>query len=149
MSQVIRNHDARAEFWRPPVEGLHKTTADATTEMCGRCNSEFVMGARYCHVCGVERSPQTHAGVNRWAERAARFLDFTSIRHNLSLNTASLVAFGLGLLCIIATVLVAILYSDVKTLADWQAIQLWRIEWLLAAVAAFVAGILLKRNSGV
>jgi len=30
---------------------------------------------------------------------------------------------------------------------DWQAVQLWRIEWLLGAVAAFVAGCLLKKAS--
>ena len=148
MSQVMRNHEARAEFWRPPVEDLHKTAADATTEVCARCNSEFVMGARYCHVCGMDRNPQARTRHNRWRERAARFLDFTSMRQTLALNTASLVAFGLGLLCIVATLLVAIIYSDVKTLADWQAIQMWRIEWLLAAMAAFVAGILLKKHSG-
>ena len=28
---------------------------------------------------------------------------------------------------------------------DWQAIQFWRVEWLLAAVAAFAAGCLLKK----
>jgi hypothetical protein len=33
----------------------------------------------------------------------------------------------------------------VRTAVDWQAIQLWRIEWLLGAVAAFIAGALLKR----
>jgi len=30
---------------------------------------------------------------------------------------------------------------------DWQAIQFYRAEWLLAATAAFVAGILLKGPS--
>jgi hypothetical protein len=35
-----------------------------------------------------------------------------------------------------------------KTLVDWQAIQFYRAEWLLAATAAFVAGILLKKPSG-
>jgi hypothetical protein len=34
-----------------------------------------------------------------------------------------------------------------RTLVDWQAIQFYRAEWLLAATAAFVAGILLKKNS--
>jgi len=34
----------------------------------------------------------------------------------------------------------------IDNLGDFQAIQLWRIEWLLAAVAAFVAGILLKKS---
>jgi hypothetical protein len=36
-------------------------------------------------------------------------------------------------------------FFSARTVLDWQAIQLWRIEWLLAAVAAFVAGCLLKR----
>ena len=36
------------------------------------------------------------------------------------------------------------IYS-VQTLADFQAIQSWRMQWLLAALVAFVAGILLKQ----
>jgi hypothetical protein len=28
--------------------------------------------------------------------------------------------------------------------SDFEAIQLWRIQWLMAACAAFLAGILLK-----
>jgi hypothetical protein len=32
------------------------------------------------------------------------------------------------------------------TLLDWQAVQIWRIEWLLAASAVFVAGVLLKKK---
>jgi hypothetical protein len=32
------------------------------------------------------------------------------------------------------------------TLLDWQAVQLWRIEWLLAATAIFAAGFLLKKK---
>ncbi len=39
---------------------------------------------------------------------------------------------------------VSVFFSG-QTALDWQAIQLWRIEWLLAAVAAFVAGCLLKK----
>jgi hypothetical protein len=33
----------------------------------------------------------------------------------------------------------------VQNLADFQAIQSYRLQWLMAAVAAFVAGILLKK----
>jgi hypothetical protein len=33
-----------------------------------------------------------------------------------------------------------------ETLVDWQAIQVWRIEWLLGAAAALLAGILLKKK---
>jgi hypothetical protein len=32
------------------------------------------------------------------------------------------------------------------TLLDWQAVQLWRIEWLLGSVAMFAAGFLLKKK---
>jgi hypothetical protein len=31
------------------------------------------------------------------------------------------------------------------TVLDWQAVQIWRVEWLLGAAAAFLAGILLKK----
>jgi hypothetical protein len=34
------------------------------------------------------------------------------------------------------------------TVLDWQAVQVWRIEWLLAAAVAFLAAILLKRPTG-
>jgi hypothetical protein len=36
-------------------------------------------------------------------------------------------------------------FFSVRTALDWQAIQLWRIEWLLAAIASFLAGCLLKK----
>jgi hypothetical protein len=39
------------------------------------------------------------------------------------------------------------LFFKASNLGEFQAIQLWRIEWLLAATAAFVAGILLKKPS--
>jgi hypothetical protein len=32
----------------------------------------------------------------------------------------------------------------VKNYVDWQGVQFYRAEWLLAATASFVAGILLK-----
>jgi len=38
------------------------------------------------------------------------------------------------------------LFFTAATVLDWQAVQLWRIEWLLGAAVAFVAGILLKKS---
>jgi hypothetical protein len=70
-------------------------------------------------------------------------LEFQSIKDWLGLSLASLIAFFAGLGCILAAVAVGLIYS-VQSLADFQAIQLWRLEWLLAALVAFVAGILLK-----
>jgi hypothetical protein len=40
-----------------------------------------------------------------------------------------------------------VVYKE-DTLVDWQAVQAWRIEWLLAAMAALLAGILLKKKNG-
>lgn len=72
-------------------------------------------------------------------------LEFHSVKEWFGLSTASLAAFLLGVGCVFAALTVGLLYS-VQNFADFQAIQLWRIEWLLAAVAAFVAGILLKKS---
>jgi len=33
----------------------------------------------------------------------------------------------------------------VETFADWQAVQTWRIEWLLASAVTLLTGILLKK----
>jgi hypothetical protein len=73
-----------------------------------------------------------------------RYLHFHEIKRRLGLSTASLVAFVLGLGCVAGALLVGLLTA--KTLVDWQAIQFYRAEWLLAATAAFVAGILLKKR---
>lgn len=74
------------------------------------------------------------------------YLHFHEIRTRIGLSTGSLVAFVLGLVCVAGSLLVGLL--TVKTMADWEAIQAYRIEWLLAATAAFVAGILLKKSDG-
>ena len=73
-------------------------------------------------------------------------LHFQEIKGRLGLPTASLVAFAIGLGCVLGALFVAFL--DAKTLVDWQAIQFYRAEWLLAAIASFVVGILLKKTSG-
>ncbi len=71
--------------------------------------------------------------------------EFQNVRRWLGLSMASLVAFFVGLGCLLAVVAVGVVYS-VQNLADFQALQSYRMQWLLAAVAAFVAGILLKKT---
>jgi len=75
-----------------------------------------------------------------------RYLHFHEIQSWIGLSTAALIAFMIGLGCVAGALLVGLLTA--KTLVDWQAIQFYRAEWLLAATAAFVAGILLKKASG-
>jgi len=74
------------------------------------------------------------------------YLHFHEIQRWVGLTTASLIAFVIGLGCVAGALLVGLITA--KTLVDWQAIQFYRVEWLLAATASFVAAILLKKPSG-
>jgi cytosine/uracil/thiamine/allantoin permease len=75
-----------------------------------------------------------------------RALEFQNIQRKIGLPLPALISFFAGVGCVLATLLVGVIYSA-RNFADFQAIQLWRMEWLLGAVAAFVAGILLKKPS--
>ena len=185
MSEVVQN--TQQEFWRPPApvaadEIVVREAVPAMAETCPRCSSEFLLGSRFCHACGVRRreaiSPTARAdaaviarvweqGVARmhsvvaslasrktWSDLWSkiqfpawlRYLHFHEIQSWIGLSTASLIAFMIGLGCVAGALVVGLLTA--KTFVDWQAIQFYRAEWLLAATAAFVAGILLKKPSG-
>lgn len=75
----------------------------------------------------------------------SRALHLHEIQARLGLRTAAFIAFLIGLGCVAGALMVGLLSA--RTLVDWQAIQIYRGEWLLAATAAFVAGILLKKPS--
>jgi hypothetical protein len=159
MAEVMQN--AERDFWRPPVvvppPVLEPTAHSELVEVCDRCETEFIAGSRFCHVCGATRS-QRHAAhfVQDGLRRAltwVQHLEFykiggllVSARQRLGLSTLSLLAFGLGLGCLVSAVAVGIIFA-VRTTLDWQAVQLWRIEWLLGATASFLAGILLKKSA--
>jgi hypothetical protein len=142
MSEVMPN--AQREFWSPPAVPSSQPMPPLAGA-CEDCGSEFMVEARFCHVCGASRiEVPLHRGWARvWT--LLRALEFHAIKAWFGLPTASLIAFLIGIGCVLAAIGVGLIYS-IQTLADFQAIQLWRIEWLLAAVAAFVAGILLKRT---
>ncbi|HEU5452637.1 MAG TPA: hypothetical protein VFU76_11660 [Terriglobales bacterium] len=138
MSNAVSN--VHQEFWTPPQEAQAAAFAGQVhAEACQRCGSEFVMGSRFCHVCGEEREPLVGAPESA----LANWLDFSRIRESLGLTTGALIAFIAGLACVVAAIATGIIFSA-ATLLDWQAVQIWRIEWLLAAVAAFLIGLMLK-----
>ena len=142
-------------------------------EACPRCGTEFLLGSRFCHTCGGRRREALSADARAdaaimaglWEQAVAsvhslvaglslsdiefpawlRFLHFHEIKRWVGLSTASLIAFTVGIACVAGALLVGLLTA--KTFVDWQAIQFYRVEWLLAATAAFVAGILLKKPS--
>jgi hypothetical protein len=125
------------EFWRAPLPASAAATDRSAT--C-RCGSEFIVSSVYCHVCGAHRP-----GANVMPKLALPGLpDLASIGERLGLKAPAAIAFLLGVFCIVGAFAVSVFFSS-RTLLDWQAIQLWRIEWLLAACAAFVAGCLLKK----
>jgi hypothetical protein len=145
MSEVVDN--APQEFWRPPV-AQPEVAVPAMVEVCDRCQTEFMVGARFCHDCGAARQPRIEASVGHGWMRSLEFLqifEFHNVKEWLGLSMASLIAFFAGVGCLLAAVAVGVIYS-VQTLADFQAIQSWRVQWLLAALVAFAAGILLKQS---
>jgi rRNA maturation endonuclease Nob1 len=117
-------------------------------EVCDGCGTEFMIGAGFCHVCGSARLAQTNSVPGSRLMRVLEVLgvfEFQNVKRWLGLSMASLIAFFVGLGCLLAVVAASVVYS-VQNLADFQALQSYRMQWLLAAVAAFVAGILLKKK---
>lgn len=148
--------------------------ASPMAEVCSRCQAEFMIGSRFCHTCGAHRPGKDavrtlSAGlmgrdwlISRldWLRSAAvalyqsrpqfpgwlRYLHFHEIKNRVGLPTPSFIAFMIGLGCVAGAIGVSLFYKA-SNLAEFQAIQMWRIEWLLGATASFVAGILLKKPS--
>lgn len=135
---------AQHDFWRPPMQMAMPSQAEHVemVEACDKCGTEFIVGARFCHTCGAVRSDGSPA-VSKPATGALAY--FNSIAARLGLPIFALVAFFAGLLCLIGALGVGVVFSA-RTVLDWQAVQVWRIEWLLGAVAAFCAGCVLKNN---
>jgi hypothetical protein len=71
-----------------------------------------------------------------------RALDFSKVRNWFGLPLPSLCAFLAGIGFVIVALTMGLM--SVHDYSDFEAIQLWRIQWLMAACAAFLAGILLK-----
>jgi len=110
-------------------------------DVCQRCGTEFVVRSPFCRMCGW-RSESYEMQELRKLSR----LDFHALRRRLNLSTAALICFIAGLGAVSAAACVGFIYSA-STLIDWQAIQIWRIEWLLVAAVALLSGILLNRKS--
>lgn len=140
MQEVVR--ESRREYWRPERGSLHIANAVLPEGLCQRCGAEFAIGARFCHVCGIEREARTATPART---SLADFLDLDLIRKRLGISVGSLIFFLAGLVCLIAAALTGAVYRA-DTLEEWQALQVWRIEWLLAGIASLLLGVLLKRK---
>ncbi len=147
MSDAVRN--PTQEYWRPAQAPRNSVnTALAAESVCTTCGTEYALGARFCHVCGSEREHQmgmgTAARENSFAATIGRVLDFGNIRRASGLSTASLILFVVGCACVLGAIMTGIVYSA-STVLDWQAVQVWRIEWMLASIVSFFMAALLKK----
>lgn len=137
-------HDAQNEFWRPPAaqSGAEPVLADA----CRRCGTEFMVGAAFCHICGTNRHRAGASAGMSWSRCVALFraIDLGAVQNWLGLPLPSLCAFLIGVACLIVALAVGL--TSVHDYTDFEAVQLWRIQWLMAGCAAFLAGILLKNR---
>jgi len=139
------------EFWRPPIDAVTDESAAhvETTDACSRCGAEFIVSSRFCHACGASR-PGSRQRTRNWQVTVVGVVagvtrTFAGTGERLGLPTAAFVAFLAGVACVLGALGVGLVFS-VRTVLDWQAIQMWRIEWLLGAVAMFSAGCLLRRT---
>src|SRR5690349_4902023 len=140
MSDLVR--DAQQEFWRPP---LAKQSAEPVmAEACRRCGTEFMVGAAFCHICGMGRHRANAYPTRDWTKyfQFLYALDFARLKRWFGLPLPSLCAFLAGIGFLIVALAVGL--TSVHDYSDFEAIQLWRIQWLMAACAAFLVGILLK-----
>ena len=144
-------------YWKPVLDYEHwedeplfdrqntvATTDPAASEsavrhdLCHHCGSEFVVDSPFCRMCGRARDAAAHSKTSPW-----NALDFSQLCGRLGLSVGAMVCFIVGLICVGAAIATGFIYTA-TTLVDWQAIQIWRGEWLIAAGVAFVCGILLN-----
>jgi len=127
------------DFWRAPMPSSRAVASPERIATC-RCGTEFIVSSLYCHACGASR-PDLNASQPFEIPGLA---EFASLSKRLELTIPAAVAFLLGIFCVFGALMVSLFFS-VRTTLDWQAIQLWRIEWLVGSVACFVAGCMLKK----
>lgn len=102
---------------------------------------DYAIGARFCHVCGGSRERRNSDASSRETQSG-----ILALFSRLGLSTPCLAFLAVAVVCALAALLTGAIYRE-DTLADWQAVQAWRIEWLLAAAVALLAGILFKKKA--
>lgn len=135
------------EHWEPQTPSPQTGTATMTPEpavrhdLCQHCEAEFVVDSPFCRMCGHAKD----SVVAREQKSFWQAMDFSWLQRQLGLSLGAMICFVLGLACIGAAVATGFLYTA-STFGDWQAIQAWRSQWLVAAGVAFICGILLNNR---
>ncbi len=133
-------HNVHQDYWLPL--NASKTPADpARQETPCSCGTAFLPGARYCHSCGRERRSTAQRRVQ---PGVASWLNVERIRDLTGLSNLMLALAIVGAICALGALMIGWL-QPTDTIEEWQAVQLWRIQWLLGAAVSFLAVIALKR----
>src|SRR5271170_4256848 len=111
---------AQHDFWRPPVSASKAVASPERSAACRRCGSEFIVSSVYCHACGAKRPDLNAARTFEIPGRA----ELASLAERLGLTMPAVIAFLLGIFCVVGAVAVSVIFSP-RTALDWQAIQLW------------------------
>ncbi len=112
-------------------------SGEAVSSLCSKCATELKVGAEFCHVCG------------RWAfgsELSRLMKTVKTAVVETDIETPVLICMLLAGIFALISLFVGIRMTP-KTIAEWQIIQFWRIEWLLGAIAVLLLGVLLKKNN--
>jgi hypothetical protein len=123
------------EYWRPADPDVARAIDVTVKEaFCWNCGTPYSAAAAYCQACGSARTagPQVVPAAGRKT---------AALRLRLPLGSLVFLIVGLG--CFAAALLTGAIYRT-DTLVDWQAVQVWRVEWLLAGCGAMLAAIVLR-----
>lgn len=140
-------HKPQHEFWqRPAAESIGadaqlSALRPAPHEICAACATEYLAGASFCHQCGLPR-----AEISSKTPSLPVAQVYQQMRIGLGLSGPAMAAFMVGIGCVGIAIVGGATYSS-QAYPDFPAIMLWRMQWLVGATAAFVAGILLKQPS--
>jgi len=115
---------------------LSSAQRGSASTACKKCGTDLKLGAEFCHVCG------------RWVfgSNASRLLKGArEVLFRTGIPLPVLVCMATAVICVVASLLVGSRIEP-KTIGEWQVIQYWRIEWLLAAIVVLLFGLLLKKD---
>ncbi len=137
------------EYWRPArAAGNALQRPDFQTQgngaFCASCGAPYAVEAFFCHQCGAAREGEPHAQKRNLARNPMKsWFDLEAVQTQFGLSAGSLTCLLAAIIFALAAVMTGLVYNT-STLAEWQAVQCWRIEWLLAALAALVAAMLFR-----
>jgi len=138
MAPPAQNPDT--EYWRPANPALAQVVRREALP-CPSCAAECSPAARFCQTCGSELKPSAAASQE---SGPPQLLNSKTPGRHAEFSLPCLFFFILGIACLTAVLAISLLYRP-GSVAEWQAVQAWRIQWLLGACASFLAGMLLLR----